>query len=252
MHHVESVDWWAILAAVATLLSALFIASQAWYTRASVRDAEKILGDAQKARIDADMPRLSLLPERVTLTTARTDQYNGDIPVRESSAFNRQADGHIEVKATIAYSVVNDGPRQADIAVELPAGSQFQAFPIYVPANERTPLFIHWVETVEAWIQLHEKLEQARRTNQPHPHVLIATLTYAYPGDRGATETHEIWATGSALTTVNDGESWQGTPTNHEEPGISTRPQPFQRVYWASRSKGDRLDSSKSNFKNRS
>lgn len=262
---VETLTAWSTLfAALATAASVIFIAWQIRLTRKSVESTDKTLDiarmefergrhlevEAQKARIDSEMPRLFV-------THAGTDEhaYWGDEsepdeysstkvkPKRVPSDF----EFHVPRDATRVVSirfyvqVANDGPGRALVYLDAhSAPTTGERRTMTLKASEQS----HWLcwrtLTVQQWIDVYEM-----RKGGISDEVSAAQVVYIYPGDVSAIERHSVLVGGAILEPdparlgIWRVGNFTG-PLTGDAVGVGVAVQPFTRTYYASRSQ-DRL-----------
>jgi len=250
-------DGWAITAALATALSAIVVAIQAFYTRISVRDTrdtlqlahdefdrgEHLRKEAERARIDAEMPRLTLDvgigyrgPLRPQEGAALNDLTGNYVSAIAHTTFRMPDDGAELIEAAFDVSILNDGPRSAVVSLRLCLGD-----PVFTPHHQRVvigPGAKHDV-TVSIIRSLSRWAEIARMDT---PKETALRLEYVYPGDASATEVHEVLIGGSLYSPDPDDESIlvpvKGAATSR---AFRVSLPPFTRTYWASRTENRRL-----------
>lgn len=251
-------DGWGIFSAIATAvgalatgISAIIIAIQTRQTRKSVENANQSLSlaraqserdkfvftDGQKARIDAEMPRLSIRPNRESPAGEQT-LWGRRVTGQEMAWIGLNANESVgatddPLLFTIELSIVNDGPRQADLNVLLPAGQRPRVFQYTVASGETRNLTVEWFDTVNEWTKLNASLNASGED----PLTTVAEIRYSFPGDRGADETHRLVAMGSPIAPHDDG-SW----VKASNLGVGLFVVPFERIYWASRREGRMID----------
>jgi hypothetical protein len=232
-----------IAAAIATLLSAIFIAVQAWYTRKSVKETKSALDiaqaefernslifvDAQKARIDAEMPKLSvdgIESGSVTLGPASSQNL-----LSAGSTVDASKDLSEVLALVIRLSISNEGFRRAPLrgyqresAIEVPALAH--------PGGLTTPLVIIELP-LEEWIAI--AMQALKVPEDEMPPLETVDFVYEFPGDVGADEIHTVEIRGSILEPVGV-DSWQIREISDESASsIQVRALPFVREYWISR-----------------
>ncbi|HEV7950923.1 MAG TPA: hypothetical protein VGP24_14250, partial [Glaciihabitans sp.] len=204
-------DGWAITAAVATALSAIVVAVQAFYTRKSVHDTAQTLElarkefdrgsqlrvQAERARIDEEMPRLTLDagmgyrgPLRPHEQFGLNEITGNYVSAIARTSFRMPADGEELIEAAFDVSILNDGPRSAVVTIELPLGD-----PIVSPHHQRVVISTggHHKVTVSIIRPLSRWVDLAQRDDVE----VALQLEYVYPGDASATEMHQVLVNGS-------------------------------------------------------
>lgn len=247
-------DGWAILAALATTVSALVIAWQAIETRRAAnqarksveqaeisaqaaRDAvavsEQILHESQKARIDAGVPRIivKLLHDRDITAQERTDRGPEPIRTEETFVLPRDANRRIYVYRTV--HILNEGPGSAIIQFNQPLG---------VPTSDSTMITscalsadegVQGTYTIERpvheWITIAEAFE-----NHGSGFEDIFTVMHTGPRDAEAVENITVRTGGTVVERVHDAQGiWRLSQPITLNSGVD----PVQRTYWQSRTK---------------
>jgi hypothetical protein len=236
--------------AIATLVSAVFIAVQAWFTRRSVQETSSALKvaqrefeqnsqvfiDAQKARIDAEMPRLS-----VTVFDVRM-QTTGSNPtvLNAGASYDDSANLNQRLAMIISVSVSNDGPRVANIDVSSEVGTLLDPI-IAVGVGKRVSFSLTLAYPLRRWMELarivhgFEGVPDDTRTLQD-----LVELVYRFPGDTGADE-HQIVAMRGSMLHPIDGIDFEVAAVSiNSNNDFWLMARPFTRVYWQSRAE-DRL-----------
>jgi len=262
---VEIITAWSTLAAaVATAASVVFIAWQIQLTRKSVQATEKTLAiahdefergralqiESQRARIDAEMPRLS-----VTILSQSSQAWMTDVreknsyslrevsvEVKPGARFDRDLELGARVQVSIWIRVANDGPRRAlvHVGAALAEGSDREQ-DLVIGVGEYADFWATRIQTVGEWLEIHEQWHAGISLD-----VNIAEVRYIYPGDVGAIERHVVKQGGSVIEpTPGDRQSVRlaafGGPTG-PQPATNAVVQPFTREYFASRLTSTRLD----------
>jgi hypothetical protein len=177
-------DGWAILAALATTVSAVVIAWQAIETRRAAnqahksvqqaeisaqaaRDAvevsEQILQESQKARIDAGVPRIivKLLHDMDITAQERTDRGNEPIRTQDTFVLPRDAKRRIFVHRTV--HILNEGPGSALVQFNQPLGVPTLDNPTYtsiaLSAGDEVQGTYAIDRPVQEWITIAEAFE---------------------------------------------------------------------------------------------
>lgn len=260
---VETITAWSTLAAaIATGVSAIFIAWQIGLTRKSVETTEKTLEvahnefergrdlqiEAQRARIDSEMPRLTVtirfqsykawLPDQTT-----PDPY-GEEPkpdeVKPGHTFQRRNDLDQRVMVNLGIRVANDGPRRALVRVGGAYGGDKREQEVLIAVGEHHDSWIERIHTVREWLDFHDRWHAGEITD-----VNIAEVTYVYPGDVGAIERHVVLQGGSAIEPTPE-EDWSVRLAEFKRPdgsapSLNAVVQPFTRDYFASRLASERI-----------
>jgi hypothetical protein len=262
---VETITAWSTLAAaVATGVSAIFIAVQIGQTRKSVETTEKTLKvahdefergralqiEAQRARIDSEMPRLTVTVESQSIQAWLPDvQSTFDPYSREPRAdelkpghtFQRRTDLETRVQVGVSIVVANDGPRRALVQLGAPyATGDDRHREVVIGVGESTKFWARRVHTVREWLDICDKWH----AGEAHD-VNIAEVLYIYPGDVGAIERHNILQGGSVIEHTPE-EDWSVRIAEFKRPdgtapSLNAVVQPFTREYFASRLASERI-----------
>jgi hypothetical protein len=262
---VETLTAWSTLfAAIATAASVVFIAWQIRLTRKSVESTDRTLDiarmefdrgrhlevEAQKSRIDSEMPRLF-----VTHTGTHEHPYWGDESepdeysptklnpkrVPEGFEFHVPRDASRVVSIRFYVQIANDGPGRAQVYLDAYSAPTFgERRTMTLKAAEQS----HWAcwrtLTVQQWIDVYEM-----RKRGTSDEVSAAQVIYIYPGDVSAIERHEV-SIGGAILEPDPARLgiWRvgkfTGPLTGDSVGVGVAVQPFTRTYYASRSQ-DRL-----------
>lgn len=261
---VETITAWSTLAAaVATALSAIFIAWQIGLTRKSVQTTEKTLEvahlefergralqiEAQRAKIDSEMPRLTVavlsqssqawLPDDTT-----PDPYSLEPRANEAKpgqTFQRRTDLDTRVQVGIWIRVANDGPRRALVNVGAAyADGDARQEELAIGVGEQKDFWAMRVHSVREWLDIHDRWQAGEVTD-----INIAEVVYIYPGDVGAIERHNVLQGGSIIEPTPE-EDWsvriaEFKRADGNAPALNAVVQPFTRDYFASRLASQRL-----------
>lgn len=214
---VETLTAWSTLAAaVATTASVVFIAWQIGLTRKSVQATEKTLEvareefengrllevEAQRARIDAEMPRLFVGVTYESTQAWLPDSMIDDGLSREPQAeeitaekeFSLPRDAGVRVQVGLGLTVTNDGPRRAMVYVDPSFDPVESRRTVIIEAGKGTFEWIRRTHTVGEWVKYYEDRERGETTD-----VAVAWVNYVFPGDVGAIEHHKVLQGGSPL-----------------------------------------------------
>lgn len=254
--------WSTFSAALATSISAAFIVWQIRLTRKSVQSTELalelarqefdrgalILDDAERGRIDADMPRLLVVASVMSqpFIDGRRDDWGDPLwsPDVEATEFITPRDANIKLGVTTRVTIWNDGPRRAQLTIgQGKSGLPNAGETIVVEPGTPYVLTVTWLEPLNEWIRLRRLYVDPQEGDETVD-VVIFEAIYVHPGDRGATEYHSVHSGGSIVQPVegHDG-AWK---LAHFE-GVSdymrpvAAPQPFTRQYYRSRLRGEAL-----------
>jgi len=237
-----------IVAAVATTVSALVIAIQAWYTRKSVaasveatRIAESALRESQIARIEAAVPRLSL---RVGRSVDVAKLYIADhwppqrVPVNATFVLPRDAERNLQVRHTV--TVTNDGPATASITPRAVFGGYLMELATPIRPGESGDFELMITRPVSEWIDLARQTRDTPISRGPE--AARFTFTYEGPRDSDVTEVHEVVIRGSVLTEVEDANgTWRPFYDDGFAALMPIDVLPATRTYWRSRAAREEL-----------
>lgn len=257
---VETLTAWSTLAAaIATAASVGFIAWQIRLTRKSVEASEQtaqvaldelnhsrlLQRDAQRARIDAEMPRLSCVVRRQSAEAWLTDDRE---PVAFSTAtrakkaavgtvFEMPQDASVRLQVGLEVNVVNDGPRGARVFLDTPYNPEQKRKEEFIEAGGSIRVWVVRVESVERWVDLakiYDAQGDGREGADADTPILI--VTYTYPGDVGAIERHTVIQGGSILIrTRGSSAGWKLAMFGGDRyGGLNALATPFKRTYYAS------------------
>jgi hypothetical protein len=247
-HWIEYVAAWSTVAAsVVAALSAVAIFLQIRQTRRSVEATERALKvaqdeqrlnqatvlDAQRAAIDAQMPRLTVDVE------STRDVYN-PADIRESTygggpypanyvpdhTFHVSTQAEDRIVSHFLVALANDGPRRARVVLEVMGDEPNRIEGVYDAGSHKdsTHFAVSITRTVEGW----------RRMAADGP-ATVAVFTYTFPGEVGAIERHTVIQTGALLTEPDE----NGNMAFSFE--LQTYVRPFVRTYYGSISEGREL-----------
>lgn len=256
---VETLNAWSTFgAASATALSALFIAWQILLTRRSVQATDATLQiareeldhsrnlqvEAQRAAIDAEMPKLFLAVAHDVEFVSATDTRERDMFAPGGSSPTRvepgreyvlPRDADVKLEVVVSVTIANDGPRRAELIAGAAYGEVLGMQARALNVGETVSVRFTRVATVEEWAAIHES-----RSRGESEQVIVGEVTYIFPGDTGAIERHEIAQGGTVLEPVPDHlGAWRVRDlTGKNSMGIKhigSVVQPFTRQYWESR-----------------
>lgn len=261
---VETITAWSTLAAaIATGVSAIFIAWQIGLTRKSVETTEKTLEvahnefergrdlqlEAQRARIDSEMPRLTVtiisqsaqawLPDQTTPDPYSQEPRADEVEVGHT--FQRRTDLDTRVQVAIWIRVANDGPRRALVRVGAAyADGDNREEELLVGVGESKDFWAKRVHSVREWLSISDKWH----AGEAHD-VNIAEVLYIFPGDVGAIERHNVLQGGSIIEHTPE-EDWSVRIAEFKRPdgnapSLNAVVQPFTRDYFASRLASERI-----------
>jgi hypothetical protein len=246
-----STDPWAIVAAIATAISAIVVAWQAVETRRSVRQARKsaeqaeisaqaagdavrisqeILQESQIGRIDAGVPRVIVRIKNPGTLGVLEDTDRGRERIPEGHSFVLPGDGRRRLFFRRNIEILNEGPGSVTLnlhqPLELPTDERTITQRTLAP-NERVEGIYTVSRPVQEWIEISEP----RETGQPGPEHAF-TVSHTGPRDAEAVE-HIVVATGgTVLERVPDAPTtWQlMKPAN-----VNSVVTPATRTYWQSK-----------------
>lgn len=263
---VEALTAWSTLAAaLATTASVLFIAWQIRLTRKSVETTEHTLKiardefehgrmlevEAQKARIDAEMPRLFVATSNPPMRAYMTDEpFVEELGVIDSPEalpdrdFVMPRDKDVRIHLTSGFGITNEGPRRARLFIDSQWDPDQGREEVTIPPGGAHWIRIRRVHTLAEWIENHEARERGDAGDVP-----LAWVIYIYPGDVGAIERHRIVQGGSFLIpdaqrmgTWNVAKPAPGFDRTIRLGSIAEAVMPFTREYYASLSESRPLD----------
>lgn len=261
---IEALTAWSTLAAaIATAASVIFIAWQIRLTRKSVETTEKTLDiarqefehgrlleiDAQKARIDADMPRLftttfgprphAYLTDEPYVDELAQHTFHEVLPSRE---LIMPADKDLRIHTVLGVNIMNDGPGRVRLWVDSHWDAEHGRETVFLKPGETYEFEMRCIHTLAEWIDRYEARERGESTDES-----LGMVIYVSPGDVGAIERHPIVQGGSVV--VPSAERIGGWHiaepsgiTGFEGLGSTgATAMPFTRDYYASRSENRRL-----------
>lgn len=259
--------WSTFAAALATGISAGIIAWQSIQTRRSVQVTEEaltltraefdrntsLIDDNLKARIDAEMPRISTgiagQSDGVWNPDEITTEYGQDepVPVRAGTEYIVPRDNAVRLGVSLWVWAANDGPRRA-LCINNGAVGAAQEI-MLKPSAPEYQFSLTRVETLEEWIRLAMPyLPEEQRTGPvvDDTTVNIGSLVFMHPGDVGAREVHQFVQGGSIVEPVpGNAAAWRIVSLPGEETQtvrLNAVVMPFQRDYFRSRWAEERLD----------
>ncbi|MEG9227629.1 hypothetical protein [Aeromicrobium sp. Sec7.5] len=260
---IETLTAWSTLgAAIATTVSVVFIAWQIRLTRKSVEATEQALAlahqefrhsetlrvDAQRAAIDAEMPRITVEVYSQSSEVWRVDSLEPDAVTKADSTtalpFNEEfivpRDDEVLLGVRVRLVVSNDGPRRAPLRLDRFGGGGRE---IVLGVGETHSELVGRVQPLREWVSIAE----ARANGEPGEERAIATVVLVHPGDMSAVEVHEVVQGGTVVEPVYaNAAGWRLASFDRtlENPFgcVNAVVQPFTRRYWASRRDGRLLD----------
>lgn len=269
---VETLTAWSTFgAATVTAISAAIIAWQSVQTRRSVKVTEEALelsrkefdrntelvAESLKARIDAEMPRLTAVvahqSSRVFNAQVRLPDTHGNLEpeiVPEGTEFTMPRDRLRELTVFVDALVYNDGPRRASLTI---GGPNELGEEVILAVDSPKAHSFRRTETLEEWIKLAQPYLRAEQRS-PGIEVLETTdapigfVTSNYHGDMGGFESHRLVQGGSIVEPVEGNASaWRvvdpsGRAIHEEGVKLNAVFMPFERQYYRSRLRNDRLD----------
>jgi hypothetical protein len=275
----SAIDGWSIFAAIATGASAIATAASAWLiyrqirqTRESVRAAneavltsEKQAAAAQQAIVEGQKALIASQMSRISVEASgpindevwRFDAPNGWTTTSVQQAVSPDFEfvlprDHMAVLGLrYIITVANDGPGRAQLTL-------FTSAPPSVLVNQPPPSpqqfmllpggsmqFVVWrLETVEDWVRLAHAYDPYRTSDYGETDREIARVFYPYNADFGANEGHPVVASGSILEPLpGNASGWQLRDLKSLAHGYATAvAAPFERTYWRSKARNERLD----------
>lgn len=258
--------WSTFAAAIATGVSAGIIAWQSVQTRRSVQVTEEALSltraefdrntslidDNLKARIDAEMPRISTgiggQSARVWDPKVTTNVFGQDEPaaIQAGTEYIVPRDNGVLLGVSVSVWAANDGPRRAQCISNGAVGPAREI--LLNPGDPPHGFQINRVETLEQWIRLampYLPEEQRSGVVLEDTTANIGSLVFMYPGDVGAREVHQFAQGGSIVEPVpGNAGAWRIVSLPGEESQsirLHAVVMPFERNYFRSRMGEDRL-----------
>lgn len=264
-------DFWTYFQAIATgvgaLITALTIALVLWQTvltRRSVRATEAsvlatesalrlardeydrntvLIKDSQRAKIDAEMPRLTTVVSRHATQAWRMDVEgeDGELKVGKS-VLMMPRDADVPIAVGVRVLVTNDGPRQARFEVYQPRNPSALVGEMVVDNGSSKEVWVRRVESLARWIEIAQ-IYDAPGGDASLGEATVFEFNYIYPGDLGAIEHQRVLQGGSIVARV-PGTPGDWTLASFEAGrygGLSTVAQPYWRTYYASRSENREL-----------
>ncbi|TAJ48866.1 MAG: hypothetical protein EPO52_05710 [Herbiconiux sp.] len=261
----ESITWvaqleaWATLgAAVVTAVTGILIYLQIRQTQRSVKATELTLDlarseqevtrntlvDNAKARIDAEMPRLTVEVTHQAkdsldplLRGQRDEDTLADLSViQPGTKFILPQDAAREIGVRIGIVVSNDGPRRALIKLGSDHGDR-KLHEHMLDVGKSKHFYLERIHTLAAWIE-YAKLHLGDPSEHETSSCVITTITYVFPGDTGAIERHEVIQGGAMLVkTPGNDAGWEiaeFTSGPWGYPSMNAVAMPFTRDYYAS------------------
>jgi hypothetical protein len=238
--------WATAAAAAVTVVTLIVLALQVRDSRKSVRTTLTALADARKARIDDEMPRLTVEIETQSPAISRGDR-SSEMNGLTGAPENLLTGGNLlqtPENASLALSVVfqvtvwNDGPRRAVLSVEQPL-STMPPYEATVGVDGRRVIEVRRTEALQDWIE-HAKANEADSIMNA-PDVPVLHLTYVFPGNTCAIERHTVTQSGSIVERVIESPgTWKIRDLTSEPQSriLDAIAQPFEREYFASIKEG--------------
>jgi hypothetical protein len=239
----------AIFAALATAASGVVIAFQAYYTRRSVIDTDaalrlgqaefergqKVFHEAQKARIDAEMPRIAL-----SITPGYSIDIEGYPEASLTPGTTFPATSQQSIAVGFNVDIINESNRQIRLEVLTMEGLTLTLSQLVLPKGADKVITARISRTVAEWVAESEAWSVARRKGKWPVDNLILRTRFTLPADFGADETHEIVFAGSVLQKSAD-DTWEIAPTRQNYALTLVEEKPFTRDYWRSRRDNERI-----------
>ncbi|MDX3067089.1 hypothetical protein PV518_33780 [Streptomyces sp. ND04-05B] len=253
---------WAAIGSIATAAGFLVVAWQSYLTRKAVKvsqDAlevaqnalvasETVAIDAARARLDAQAPAVSVrLTDIEWPPYAWTPSgmpvghwpagYEWHFPEKENERIVLQARVVLENKGDRYVNVEYDGDLVKEVERRPQPATPHALWPLQ--GNGLNPnLFLQKEFTVK---ELSENYE-ARKEGRPLPHRVTGTITVHDSRDNGVTDVWELELTGCPVRPHESRASvWLvDTDTGPDAWEYVSHP-PYERTYWVSRRRGDRL-----------
>ena len=249
----------AAVGAWAAVASAIVIAVQSFYTRKSVKVTEEalkvardeftqtnqVVRDAQRSRIDAEMPMLTIIVEQQSTWVFDADLSRAGMQdmylVPGEDQFRLPDDADRNMAVDLRMRVINDGPRSTSVRIWKPFSSDDEYDPKmldwFLPAGESRIINLTRTHSLRDWIDyslIYELGGDGR--DGSHSDVPVLEMFYTYPGDTGATEAHRVIQSGSVFVPVAGNDRlWTPASLEGYPPRLIATVEPFVRTYWASR-----------------
>lgn len=267
-------DFWTYFQAIATgvgaLITALTIALVLWQTmltrrsvmatEASVKATEgalqiardeydrntELIKDGQRARIDAEMPRLAVAVRQASqafcMLVGQGD-FAEDLHVGIST-FKLPDDANKLVQIYLKLEVTNDGPISARFDSYQPRNLDEPVAAIGVDVGDTRTVSVTRTETVARWVDLALiYVDGGDGRDGTDSDEVIFGFDYIHPADTGAIEHHQVVQGGSILERVpGTADTWVLAPFDKSRyGGLNAVARPSWRDYYISRSKNLRL-----------
>jgi hypothetical protein len=257
-------DGWGIVAAIATSVSAIVVGFQAWFTRRSVVDTaaalelarqefargEDLRVQAERSRIDAEMPRLTVImgtgftdprePGWVAALVETTGHYETSPALARVYVMPRDAETRIDI--SLQVTVLNDGPRSAALFVSDRLNDDKPDRSIVLGLGETSRFEVTVRRSLRRWIELGVPYIDASGAAPIDESAF--ELSYTFPGDAGAIENHSVIVGGSIVEREPGNDAgWRVLPFKPEGRygQVGGGAQPFTRRYRVSRLSEQRL-----------
>jgi hypothetical protein len=257
---LASLEAWSTFAAV--LVTAVTVAAliyQIYLTRKSIAQSERsvtatqaALSEARKARIDQEMPKLTVVIDRQpgigqgwTITNPN-GAWGSPTAIDATREFVTPRDGAELLSSTTVISIRNSGPRPAEIEIVAKYEYGEKTHRILVGVDEIKTFDLVRVHSVGQWAEYTKFGEgmfgrwaggpPPARPNGTSMHGLeeeIALVTYSFPGASGAVDTYRVVQTGALLdgATGNDSGWKLKDPAANPAWALRTDILPFERSY---------------------
>jgi hypothetical protein len=236
-------QWWEIAAALATTLSALVIAWQAFLTRKSVAASEKAvtvaqaaLVESQIARIESGAPRLSVTRVGWFDVAEAKVRFEGKEArlVNVDDVFKLPRDGKVSLGIHIELEVRNEGPGTATLMVGAAVDKNSYGYRMELApgVSEKTSVFFE--RPVAEWIALTDEVgDDGSRESKKAGSI---TVIYCGPRDADLDEVHTMEVRGSLLLPVEDAQGdWRPHHDPFETQSFHVAQSVVTRTYWRSR-----------------
>lgn len=247
---MTSTPWIEYVAAIATSVSAIVIAWQAWLTRSSVKASERAvtlaeatLRESQIARVEARVPALSV--QSSSMVNRDGTFWLRDAWTKESVpgdyVFVLPRDQDVSLFSQHKFTVRNDGPGTATIGMDANPGFIASTASLVIGAGEEIEYGANIQLKVTEWIK-RIPTEKDAEGKLIYPECGRITVTYDGVRDSDITETHEIVLRGSVLAPIEDAHNtWRRLFEADWAEVMPVTVLPATRTYWRSRTANEKF-----------
>jgi len=255
---LASLEAWSTFAAViVTTITVIALIVQIGLTRKSIAQSERsvtatqaALSEARKARIDQEMPKLTVVVDQQPgigagrVITNPNGAWGKPVPIDPSREFITPGDGGELLSSTTVISIQNSGPRPAELEVLARCDYGEKTHRILVGVDETKTFDLVRVHAVSQWVQFTKFGLFGLRPNEAPPTrpngtemrglgEEIAVIKYEFPGASGAVDTYRVVQTGALLDPVSGNDSgWVlKDPTGNPAWALTSDVLPFERAY---------------------